>query len=59
MHSLDKLWKFLENLEIVSLTQKKEQKTIWCQNQVIKNYYKVFHRISTSNRNEKSADTYE
>ena len=36
MHSFEKLWKFLENLDILSETQKKEEKTIWCQNQVIK-----------------------
>ena len=27
-------WKILENIEIINLSQQKEEETIWCQNQV-------------------------
>ena len=36
MQFLEKLRKMLENIEILGLTQQKEEKTVWCQNQVIK-----------------------
>ena len=32
---LEKLWKMLENIEILNLSQQKEEETIWCQNQII------------------------
>ena len=43
----------MENMRIHSdnLSQQKEEETIWWQKQL--SYYKVFHRISVSNRNEK------
>ena len=30
-----KLWKILENTEILNLSQQKEEETIWCLNQII------------------------
>ena len=35
MQFLKKLWKMLENIEILNLSQQKEEETIWCQNQII------------------------
>ena len=35
MQFLEKLWKMLENIEILNLSQQKEEETIWCQNQII------------------------
>ena len=35
MYFLEKLWKMLENMEILNLSQQKEEETIWCQNQFI------------------------
>ena len=35
MQFLEKLWKMLENREILNLSQQKEEETIWCQNQII------------------------
>ena len=32
---LQKLWKIWENIEILNLSQQKEEETIWCQNQTI------------------------
>ena len=29
---MEKLWKMIENIEILSLQQQKEEETIWCQN---------------------------
>ena len=31
----ENLWKMLENIEILNLSQQKEEETIWCQNQMI------------------------
>ena len=39
------------NIEILNLSQQKEEDTIWCQNQIFN--YKVFHRKFISNKNEK------
>ena len=33
---LEKLWKMWENIEILILSQQKEEDTIWCRNQIIK-----------------------
>ena len=33
---LKKLWKMWENIGMLNLSQQKEEKTIWCQNQIIK-----------------------
>ena len=50
--------KFVENVrkhrDIKVVTQK-EEKTIWCQNQII--ILQIFSRTSVSNRNEENADT--
>ena len=35
MQFLGKLWKMWENIEILNLSQQKEEVTIWCQNQII------------------------
>ena len=35
MQFLEKLWKILEDIEILNLPQQKEEETIWCQNQII------------------------
>ena len=48
---LERLWKIWEYIVTLNLSQQKEKETIWWQNQL--SYYKVFHRISVSNRNEK------
>ena len=31
----EKLWKMWENIEILNLSQQKEEETIWCQKQII------------------------
>ena len=31
----EKLWEMSENIEILNVSQKKEEKTSWCQNQII------------------------
>ena len=51
MPFLEKLWKMLENIDLLNLSQQKEEETICCQNQII--IYKVFHRKFISNRSEK------
>ena len=33
--ALEKLWKMWQNIDIINLSQKKEEETIWCQNQII------------------------
>ena len=35
MLSLEKLWKMRENIEMLSLSQQKEQEIIWCQNLIV------------------------
>ena len=35
MQFLEKLWKMLENTEILNLSQQKEEESIWYQNQMI------------------------
>ena len=35
MPFLEKLWKMLENIEILNLSQQKEEETVWCQCQII------------------------
>ena len=35
MPFLEKLWKMLENIEILNLSQQKEEETVWCQSQII------------------------
>ena len=35
MHLLEKLWKMSEKVEILKLSQQKEEDTIWCQNKII------------------------
>ena len=35
MQFLVKLWKMLENIEILNLSQQKEKETTWCQKQII------------------------
>ena len=42
----------LENIEILNLSQQKEEKTILCQ-------YQIYKRKFISNRNVKNRDTYE
>ena len=51
MPFLEKLWKMLENIDLLNLSQQKEEETICCQNQIT--IYKVFHRKFISNRSEK------
>ena len=51
MQFLEKLWKMLENKEILNLPQEKEGETIWCQNQII--ILQSFHTKFVANRNEK------
>ena len=51
MQFLKKLWKILEDIEILNFSQQKEAET------VIKtrlSYYKDFHGKATSKRNEKN-----
>ena len=55
MQFLGRLWKMWENIEIAEKRKKKELFSI----RTKLSYYKVFHKTSTSNRNEKNADTYE
>ena len=57
MQFLEKLWKMLENIEILNLSQQKEEETIWYHNQII--IPKVFDRKFISSRNEKNKDTFE
>ena len=58
MQFLEKLWKMLENIEILNLSQQKEEETIWYQNQIII-LQGFFYRKCISCRNEKNRDTYE
>ena len=51
MQFLGKLWKMLENIEILNLPQQKKEETVWCQNQII--ILQSCHRKSISSRNEK------
>ena len=44
MQFLEKLWKLLENIKILNLSQQKKGETIWCQNQ---NYHTT--NFSTEN----------
>ena len=46
-----------ENVEILNLSQQKKKQLFGVRTKL--SYYKVFHRISISNRNEKNADTHE
>ena len=57
MQVLQKLWKMWEKIEILNLSQQKEEGIIWCCNQL--SYYKDFHWKFISNRNEKDINTYE
>ena len=57
MQFLEKLWKMLENIEILNLSQQKEEETIWYHNQII--IPKVFHRKFISSRNERNKYTFE
>ena len=57
MQFLENLWKMLENIEILNLSQQKEEETIWYHNQII--IPKVFDRKFISSRNEKNKDTFE
>ena len=41
----------------IKVVTQKEEKIIWCQNQII--ILQIFSRTSISNRNEENADTYE
>ena len=45
-----------ENIEILNLSQLKEEGTIKYQNQII--IQQIFYKKSVSSRNEKNADTY-
>ena len=54
---LEKLWKMLENISILNLSQQKEEKTIWCQSQII--ILQSFSQKFISNRNKKNRDTFE
>ena len=57
MQFLEKLWKMLENIEILNLSQQKEEETIWYHNQII--IPKVFHTKFISSRNERNKYTFE
>ena len=48
---MGKLWKMLENIEILNLSQQKKEETVSCQNQII--IVQSCHRKSISSRNEK------
>ena len=58
MEFLEKLWKILENIEILNLSQQKEE-TICCHRKksygfrTKLSYYKAFYRKFISNKNEK------
>ena len=51
MQFLGKLWKMLENVEILNLSKHKEDEIIWCQNQII--IPQSFSQIICYQRNEK------
>ena len=51
MPFLVKLWKMSENIDILNLSQQKEEKSIWCQKQTV--ILKSFHRKSSNNENGK------
>ena len=51
-----KLWKILENTEILNLSQQKEEETIWFRIKL--SYHKVFHKNFVSNRNKKKQQRY-
>ena len=54
---LEKLWKVRENIEILNLSQQKEEGAIWRKNQIIT--LQIFHRKFISNRNDKNREKYE
>ena len=54
---LEKLRKMWENIKIFNLSQKKEEETIWCQNQII--ILRSFSEKIISKRIEKKNRTYE
>ena len=35
MQCLEKLWELRENIEMINLSQQKEEETIWSQNQIV------------------------
>ena len=56
MQFLEKLWK-CEKHRYIKLVTTKRIRNFGVRTKT--SYYKVFHRISISNRNEKNEDTYE
>ena len=54
---LEKLCKMRVNIEILNLSQQREEGTFSMWNKL--SYDKVFHRTSISNQNEKDWNTYE
>ena len=52
MQFLEKLWKMLENIEILNLASRKEKKLFDVRAKL--SYYKFFHINFISNRNEKT-----
>ena len=54
-----KVWKMWENRDIKLVTTERRRDYLVSEPKTKLSYYKVFHRISISNRNEKNADTYE
>ena len=56
MQFLEKLWKIWENVEILNLSQQKEEETMESEKL---SKYKVFHRKFISSGNGKNTYTYE
>ena len=57
MQFLEKVLKMWENIEILDLSQQKEEETIWCQNEMI--VLQSFSQKFITNRNENNVDTNE
>ena len=58
MQCSEKLWKMRENIEILNLSQQKEEETLWCQNQII--ILRPFkQKIYYTKEMKKNRDTYE
>ena len=53
----EKLWKMLENIQTLNLSQQKKKKLFGVRTKL--SYYKVLHRNFFCNRNEKKRDNYE
>ena len=51
MQFLEKLWKMLENIEILNLSQQKKEEILGPRTKL--SYYKVFYKKVISNRNKK------